>query len=189
MIRDPDYKVSTHFKFKEVFKSYEAQRLGIDNAPPITEQILDCAAYTAEKILEPVRSWTRRPFSPNSSFRCEELEYVLCAESFFKKLMRKGVEGVDKNTYRKYPTLYILPEIFHEEWREYYERKQHPKGMAVDFELAGLSNQALFDWCRDNLQFDQLILEFYRPERGTNSGWVHGSIKKHGPNRGQLLRY
>ena len=103
--------------------------------------------------------------------------------------MRKGVEGVDKNTYRKYPTLYILPEIFHEEWREYYERKQHPKGMAVDFELAGLSNQALFDWCRDNLQFDQLILEFYRPERGTNSGWVHGSIKKHGPNRGQLLRY
>ena len=189
MIRDPDFKVSTHFKFKEVFKSYEAERLGIDNGSFITEDILACAVATAENILEPVRQWIKRPMTPNSWFRCEELEFLLCSESFFKKLMRKGVPGVDKNTYRQYPTLYTLGEQFIAEWKEYYERKQHPKGMAVDYEIPGLSNQTLFEWSRDNLRFDQLILEFHRPELGSNSGWVHGSYNAKGPNRGQLLRY
>ena len=189
MIRDPEYKVSPNFKFKEIFKSYEAERVGIDNASFITEDILDRAVYTAENVLEPVRKWAGRPITPNSWFRCEELEYFICSESFYKRLLKQGVDGVTKNCHKMFPTLYLLPK----EWRDhrdgYFIRKQHPQGQAVDYEIPGVSNQLLFDWCADNLRFDQLILEFHRPSLGDNSGWVHGSYNSEGPNRGQLLRY
>lgn len=188
LIRDPEYKLTPNFKFKEVFKSDTADRLGIDNGSFITEEVLDCAVVVAENILEPVRA-RFGSFSPNSWFRCEPLEYAICARSFYGKLLRQGVEGVEEDTHERYARLRFMPEEFREYWDEYFRRKQHPKGMAVDYEKAGISNQMMFDWCRDNLQFDQLILEFYRPENGTNSGWVHGSWNNYGPNRNQLLRY
>lgn len=64
---------------------------------------------------------------------------------------------------------------------------RHPKGEAVDFEVAGVSNYDLAVWVRDNLVFDQLILECYtvgKPE----SGWVHVSYRA-GVNRNQVLTY
>ena len=55
-------------------------------------------------------------------------------------------------------------------------RSQHCLGEAVDIEIAGVSNYDLAKWIRDNLAFDQLILECYH--RGVpNSGWVHVSLK------------
>lgn len=63
---------------------------------------------------------------------------------------------------------------------------QHVNGQAIDFEIVGVDNRVVADWIADNLQFDQVILEFYT--RGdTNSGWVHASIKKEGGNRRQRL--
>jgi hypothetical protein len=57
-------------------------------------------------------------------------------------------------------------------WEKYFERKQHPKGQAVDVEYPGVDNDELFYWIRDNLAFDQLIREF--PKVGIpSSGWVH----------------
>lgn len=53
---------------------------------------------------------------------------------------------------------------------------QHAKGEAADFELRGISNYEVAAWIRDNLQFDQLILENY--VRGQpNSGWIHCSYR------------
>lgn len=53
---------------------------------------------------------------------------------------------------------------------------QHAKGEAADFEIAGVSNFDVACWIRDNLAFDQLILENY--VRGQpNSGWVHVSYR------------
>ena len=63
---------------------------------------------------------------------------------------------------------------------------QHVNGQAVDFEIDGVSNKLLADWVADNLEFDQVILEFY-VEGDKNSGWVHASIKKEGGNRKQKL--
>lgn len=51
---------------------------------------------------------------------------------------------------------------------------QHRKGEAADIEIPGVSNIELARWIRDNLDFDQLILEAYRPGQ-PNSGWVHVS--------------
>lgn len=53
---------------------------------------------------------------------------------------------------------------------------QHRKGEAVDMEIDGVSNAELAIWIRDNLKFDQLILEAYRPGI-PNSGWVHCSFR------------
>lgn len=64
---------------------------------------------------------------------------------------------------------------------------QHCKGQAVDFEINGVANLALADWISENLTFDQLILEFYNPDEGENSGWVHASVRSDGQNRGQKL--
>lgn len=65
-------------------------------------------------------------------------------------------------------------------------RSQHSKGQAADFEVSGNDNRAVAKWIYTNLQFDQLILEFYKSSQGIHSGWVHCSYKVSG-NRRQLL--
>ena len=64
-------------------------------------------------------------------------------------------------------------------------KSQHCKGEAVDIECPGTSNYDVAKWIEDNLDFDQLILEFITlgiPD----SGWVHVSYKSEG-NRKQSL--
>ena len=51
---------------------------------------------------------------------------------------------------------------------------QHPRGEAGDIEIDGVANAELARFIRDNLAFDQLILEAYHPGQ-PNSGWVHVS--------------
>jgi hypothetical protein len=66
-------------------------------------------------------------------------------------------------------------------------KSQHCNGEAADFEIIGLPNLELATWVRDHLQFDQLILEFFNPAEGPNSGWVHCSYKKDGTNRKKTM--
>lgn len=66
-------------------------------------------------------------------------------------------------------------------------KSQHCSGQAVDFEIDGVSNPELANWIATNCEFDQLILEFYNPKEGPNSGWVHCSYTSTGVNRRQLL--
>ena len=62
-------------------------------------------------------------------------------------------------------------------------KSQHAKGQAADFEINGLSNYDLATWCYNNLDYDQLILEYFDPKGDPNSGWVHCSYKQDGTNR------
>jgi len=62
---------------------------------------------------------------------------------------------------------------------------QHCKGEAVDIECPGTPNYDEAKWIEDNLDFDQLILEFYTPGV-PDSGWVHVSYKSEG-NRKSVL--
>jgi hypothetical protein len=50
----------------------------------------------------------------------------------------------------------------------------HCKGMAADIEIPGVANADLAQWIMDNLDYTQLILEFYTPGI-PDSGWVHVS--------------
>jgi hypothetical protein len=50
----------------------------------------------------------------------------------------------------------------------------HCKGQACDLEIDGIPNPELAQWIMDNLDYTQLILEFYTQGQ-PNSGWVHVS--------------
>ena len=50
----------------------------------------------------------------------------------------------------------------------------HCKGQAADIEIPGVANAELAQWIMDNLEYTQLILEFYTPGI-PDSGWVHVS--------------
>ena len=64
---------------------------------------------------------------------------------------------------------------------------QHAKGQASDFEIFGISNKELADYIDQNLDYDQLMLEYWKGEDEPNSGWVHCSYTN-GNNRKQYLR-
>ena len=63
---------------------------------------------------------------------------------------------------------------------------QHAKGEAADFEIFGISNKELADWIHYKINYDQLILEYWK-EEDPNSGWVHCSYSE-GNNRRQYLK-
>ena len=63
---------------------------------------------------------------------------------------------------------------------------QHCNGEAADFEQLGTPNAEVATWISKELDFDQLILEFYIKGK-PNSGWVHCSYKKDGSNRRKIL--
>ena len=65
------------------------------------------------------------------------------------------------------------------------DRSQHRLGEAADIEVNGISNYDLACWIRDNLEFDQLILEFYN-DSDPSAGWVHVSFRE-GSNRNQCI--
>lgn len=50
----------------------------------------------------------------------------------------------------------------------------HTRGMAADIEIPGLPNAELAEWIEANLEFTQVILEFYT-QGVPDSGWVHVS--------------
>ena len=55
------------------------------------------------------------------------------------------------------------------------KNSDHCRGQAADIEIPGIPNAELAAWIRDNLEFRQLILEFYTPGI-PDSGWVHVSF-------------
>ena len=59
---------------------------------------------------------------------------------------------------------------------------QYAKAEAADFEVMGTDNAELADWIYKNLDFDQLILEFYTPGE-PNSGWIHCSYTPNQPRK------
>ena len=65
---------------------------------------------------------------------------------------------------------------------------QHAKAEACDFEVIGVDNAELADWIHRELEWDQLILEFYNPNDPAG-GWVHVSYNEKGANRKQVLTY
>ena len=68
--------------------------------------------------------------------------------------------------------------------KEFMKRNDIP---TADFEIFGLPNSELAKYIIENLDFDQLILEYHNPEE-PNSGWIHCSYKNTEDNRKQVLR-
>jgi zinc D-Ala-D-Ala carboxypeptidase len=63
---------------------------------------------------------------------------------------------------------------------------QHCKGEAIDLDaMNGITNKQLYDYIKNNLEFDQLIWEFGTAK---NPDWVHVSFTETKVNRKQLLK-
>jgi zinc D-Ala-D-Ala carboxypeptidase len=60
---------------------------------------------------------------------------------------------------------------------------QHCKGEAIDIDTSN-DNKKLYDYIRDNLEYDQLIWEFGNE---SNPDWIHVSFSKNGNRKRQLL--
>ena len=65
---------------------------------------------------------------------------------------------------------------------------QHAKGQAVDLEIFGVPNIQTAYWLQNNVDFDQLILEFYDKDDPAG-GWVHINYHESGSNRKQVLTF
>ena len=65
------------------------------------------------------------------------------------------------------------------------KNSQHLTGQAADIEVPGIDNLVIFEWIRYNLEYDQLILEYYKAGI-PDSGWVHVSWKSSG-NRKNIM--
>ncbi len=66
------------------------------------------------------------------------------------------------------------------------DSSQHVKGEAGDIECKAVDNLVLAIWIRDNLDFDQVILEGYDGVDPA-SGWIHASYRNDGQNRNICL--
>ena len=64
---------------------------------------------------------------------------------------------------------------------------QHCSGEAIDIDMDGTSvtNAQIFNYIKDNLNFDQMIWEF---GTDTNPDWVHVSYESTGRQRKQILK-
>jgi zinc D-Ala-D-Ala carboxypeptidase len=162
-------KLSSNFSLAELTKSSTALRRGIDNTP--NNDQVHALRQVALMILQPSRDHFGIAFSPGSGFRIEALEWVLCENTYRNRCKRKGLDPDDKKN-----------------WNNYFSRKQHPKGEAVDSEIPGVSNYDYARWIQGNLDFDQLILECYTPGE-PSSGWVHCSYVSKPENRNQVLTF
>ncbi len=157
-------RLSEYFWLSELTKSSTATRLGIDNSLNAADdaQIIKSLRYLTVDVLDPIRERYGVPFSPGSGFRCFDLEVVLCRASIDIFLERNPARTI----------------------KDYLEMKSHPKGEAADIEIPGVPNLELAEWIRDNLDFDQVILEFYKQNDPT-AGWVHVSTREN--NRNEVL--
>lgn len=159
-------EISKYFKHYEVVRSSTADRYEIDNNI-YCPTVMYSAELLAKNVLDKVRAHFG-PISPSSWFRCEELERHICKVAFAKWCeVRKLPQNKDS-------------------WITYFLRKQHPQGGAADIEVMGVSNDDLFAWIKENLEFDQLIREFPKKDKPM-SGWVHVSWNAHGKNRKQAF--
>ena len=140
-------KLSKYFFDYEVGKSNTANIQEILNEP--TKEVMVAAQLLAINVLDPIREHFGTPFSPQSWYRSEELERFITKKAFEQWCRNRGSP------------------VSQFSWIEYFNKKSHPRGEAVDISIPGVDRIDLFNWIKDNIIYDQLILE---------STWVHVSF-------------
>jgi hypothetical protein len=149
-------QLSEHLSLAEVTRSETAKRKGISNMP--TEAHITNFKLLAENVFEPIRNHFGKPIHISSGYRSAELNKSIGGAG-------KTVNGV------------------------YIPSSQHCQGEAIDIDMdghaGGVTNKMVFDFIKENLNFDQLIWEF-----GTdaNPDWVHVSYESTGKQRKQILK-
>ena len=110
----------------------------------------------AEKVFQPIRDHFGVPIRISSGYRSAALNKSIGGAG-------KTVNGV------------------------YVPSSQHCTGEAIDIDMDGttITNAQIFNYIKENLEFDQLIWEF---GTDTNPDWVHVSYESTGKQRKQILK-
>jgi len=110
----------------------------------------------AERVFQPIRDHFGVPIRISSGYRSAALNKAIGGAG-------KTVNGV------------------------YIPASQHCTGEAIYIDMDGttVTNASIFNYIKDNLEFDQLIWEF---GTDTNPDWVHVSYESTGKQRKQILR-
>jgi zinc D-Ala-D-Ala carboxypeptidase len=133
-------------------------------------------------------------------------EHITYAEATFsKEALKKGLANIPNSI--ELATMRLTAEKVFEPVRKYFNKpiainsffrskivnkkiggsltSQHCKGEAIDIDdtLGGVTNKQIFEYIKNNLEFDQLIVEF--PIDGKPS-WIHVSYN-YNKNRGHIL--
>lgn len=91
-------RLSKHFRLRELEKSQVALRHGIDNTVQDETIFFNLKSLCGE-ILEPVRNHFGKPFSPNSGYRCLELNRKLGSRDTSQHTLGQAVDieipGID----------------------------------------------------------------------------------------------
>jgi hypothetical protein len=173
--------VDAGFVFGECYRSEASDRFCIDNRPPV--ELIPTIKATAESVLMPIRSHFGRAFSPLSFYRSLELERILCRRAIESTREAARVAAVRRpgKTPAGIEAAMAVAEA------AYLDRKQHPKGFAVDLRVPRVSSVAVGLWFASaGLEFDQIIFEFVRPDDPA-AGWVHISRRPGAGNRREVL--
>lgn len=155
--------MNAHFDLSDFIESDTATRLGIVNVPSL--EIVTRINTVVIPAMEDIRDYLGgNLIRVNSGYRCEALERVIARADYESWCARRG-RAVNAAA----------------SWAEYFARKQHPRGYAVDWTCRGYGApldivRALAARPIDHRWFDQLIQE------GT---WVHISFAPE--MRGEVL--
>lgn len=149
-------KLTKNLTLKEAIKSNTAIKRGISNEP--TEEEIKKLTVTAENVFQPIRDHFNLPIGITSMFR--------------SKALNEKIGGSSSSQHCKAEAIDIDADVFGGEC------------LNEEGELVPFTNKMIFDYIKDNLEYDQLIWEF-----GTKDepAWVHVSYKEEG-NRGRALR-
>lgn len=135
-----DERLTEHFFLSEFTRSDTAARLGIANTPE--PWVIVNLRHNAEH-MELIRLLLGVPILISSGYRSEELEQVICERDYFAWCRRNK----------------IMPGG--SAWKTYFQRKQHPLGLATDFTAPAYGSPAYV--CRriaeSDIAFQQLIYE------------------------------
>lgn len=146
--------ISTNITYKEATKSNTAKRYGIKNEP--SDFQLSNMKMVAEKCFQPLREWYGKAIGISSFLRSKALNEHPAING---SLTSQHLQGL------------------------YSELEEGAIDIDADIFDNGITNAEIFNWLKDNVEFDQLIWEYGTEEE---PAWVHISYRK-GANRGMIL--
>ncbi|NQY30545.1 MAG: hypothetical protein HRT69_13875 [Flavobacteriaceae bacterium] len=146
--------ISNNITYKEATKSNTAKRYGIKNEP--NDFQLQNMKMVANECFQPLREMHKKAIGISSFLRSKKLN------------QHPAING--SKTSQHLQGLYS---------------KLEEGAIDIDADIYdnGITNKEIFNWLKDNVQFDQLIWEY-----GTDKepAWVHISFRK-GANRNMML--
>ena len=147
-------KISDNITYKESVKSNTAKRYGIENTPDDFQ--LANMKMVADKCFQPLRNWYKKPIGVSSFLRSKALNEHPAINGSKTSQHLQGL---------------------------YSKLEEGAIDIDADIQDNGITNSEIFNWLKENVEFDQLIWEY-----GTDitPAWVHISFRK-GANRNMCL--